>query len=117
MVLDVLPRGEMAAAAAELVRNARELFRLPGSEQTARDLAAHHLNSRLPLPINAVLEAERAELVLGDLAGEEGLRLPAEDLNLLADGAVVLLVELRAHNLALLDRDYHICVKDTRGRP
>ena len=82
-----------------------------GSQQAARDLAAHHLHARLPLPVDAVLEPERAELVLGDFAGEEGLGLLAEDFDLLADGAVVLVVELRVHNLVLLDRDYHIHVK------
>jgi hypothetical protein len=115
MVLNVLPRGEVAPAAAEFVRDARELLHLPGSEQAARDLAAHHLNSRLPLPVDTVLEPERAKLVLRDFAGEECLRLPAEDFDLFADGAVVLLFELGRHDLTLLDRHYHNCRERHNG--
>jgi hypothetical protein len=88
---------------------------LLGGEKAAGDLAADHLDTGLALTVDAVLEAKGAEFVLGDLAGEELTGADAEGLNLFADGAIVLNLEvllaglkLRGngrHNHPLIDRD------------
>ena len=75
VVLNVLAGGEVAFAAAELFGDFRELVGLCGSQQAAGDFAADHLDARLALAVDAVFQAERAEIVLGDFAREEG-RLP-----------------------------------------
>ena len=86
VILDVLAGGEVALAAAELVGDAGELVDLAGGEQSAGYFASHHLDAGLSLAVNAVFEAEGAESVFRDLAGEEGLGPVTEGFDLFADG-------------------------------
>jgi hypothetical protein len=92
----------------------------------AGDLGAHHLHARLPLPVDAEAQAERAEFILRDGTGKNFRCFRAEPLDLLAHGLIVLLVELFADcqallansghsyslNLPILYRDYSSCRKD-----
>ena len=89
MVLDVLPRGEVAFAAAELFGDARQLLRLAGGQQAARDLAAHHLHAALALAVDAVFEAERAKFIFRDFARQELRGALPKRLNFLADETIV----------------------------
>jgi hypothetical protein len=103
MVLQILPRGEMPAPAAEFVGDFRQPLQLRGGHHATRKLRAHHLHARLPLPINAVAQAERAEFVFGDRAGQHLLRFRAEPLDLFTNGLLVLLFEVFADDQALLN--------------
>ena len=49
---------------------------LRGGQQPAGNFAAHHLDAGLALAINAVLQAEGTEFVLGDGAASPGPRWP-----------------------------------------
>jgi hypothetical protein len=80
----------MALAAAEFVGNAGELQHLFGGEKAAGDFAANHLDARLPLAVDAVFEAERAEIVFSDFAGKERGGFGTKGLDLLADRNLVL---------------------------
>ncbi len=71
MILHVLAGGEVAFAAAELVGDERELLDLARREDAAGDLAADHLDACLALSVDAVFQAEGAEFVLRDFAGEK----------------------------------------------
>jgi hypothetical protein len=115
VILDVLAGGEVSSAAGEFVGDAGELADLRGGEKATGDLAADHLDTGLALAVDAVLEAEGTEFVLGDLAGEELTGAGTKGLNLFADGAIMLNLEvllvgldLRGggrHNHPLIDRD------------
>ena len=74
---------------AKVVADERQLFHLGGGHQAAGDLAAHHLDAGLPLAVDAVLEAERAEFVLRNFTRQEGAGLTAEGLDFFADQAVM----------------------------
>ena len=71
-------------------RDARQLLHLRCRQQSAGNLAAHHLHARLALAVDAVLQAERAEFVFGNFPRQEGVGLAAEGFDLLADQVVVL---------------------------
>ncbi|SPE37158.1 hypothetical protein SBA3_260014 [Candidatus Sulfopaludibacter sp. SbA3] len=116
VILDVLPRGEVALAAAELVGDTAELLQLWRGQQSARDLAAHHLHARLALAVDAVLQTEGTELVFRNLSVQKLLRSLAKRLDFLADGKLVLPFEILTmgkaflsscrHNHLYLYRDY-----------
>jgi hypothetical protein len=53
MKLQVLPRGEVRAAAGVLVRHARHLLHLPCRQHAAWNLRPHHLRPALALPVGA----------------------------------------------------------------
>ena len=74
--LDVLARGEVAVAAVVLARDVRELAQLRRRQQAVRNRDAQH--RRMLLDVQAVLQAQRPELVLGQLAGEKAARLVAK---------------------------------------
>src|SRR6266571_149843 len=93
MVLHVLARGQVSPAATELLGDARELFHLWRRQQPAGNFAAHHLDARLPLPIDPMLEPEGTEVVLRNLPGLESRGLPAEDFDFLTNGPIMLLLE------------------------
>ena len=76
--------------------------------ESAGNFAAHHLDARLPLAVDAVLQAEWAKLVRGDLAGEEALRLLAKSLDLLANGLLVLALKLLTGRCGFLHDRRHI---------
>ena len=67
---------------------------LGGGEQAAGDLAAHHLDARLALAVDAVLQAEGPEVVFGDLAGQVGHCLGAERFDLFANRSIMLILKL-----------------------
>src|ERR1035441_5982272 len=107
VILHVLAGGDVAFAAGEPFADARQLFHLRGGEQAAGDLAAHHLDAGLTLPVDAVLEAERAEVVLRDFAGEEGVGFAAEGFDFFADQVVVLELEVVADAEGIFDESGH----------
>ena len=74
--LDVLARAEVAVAAVVRARDVRERAQLARGEQAVGNRDAQH--RRMALDVEAVLQAQRPELVLGQLAGEEAARLVAE---------------------------------------
>src|SRR6267143_1381781 len=85
--LQVLARAEVAVAAVVLVCDLRELSQLLGREQAVGNGDAQH--RRVALDVEAVAEAQRAELVLRELAGEETFRLVAELDDALVDELLV----------------------------
>jgi hypothetical protein len=66
MELNVFARGEVASAGRVFIANERQDAELRGRKHPGSDLDAQHLESRLPLPIGAVLQAERPELLRRD---------------------------------------------------
>src|SRR5712675_1515279 len=74
--LQVLARAEVAVAAVVLAGDLRELSQLLGREQAVGNGDAQH--RRVTLDVQAVAQAQRAELVLRQLAGEKTFRLVAE---------------------------------------
>ena len=83
--LDVLARGDVALVERHvLLDHVGELLHLLGRDPAEGQLHADHLHLRLALAVDALLEPELDELVLGQLAGEElrGLRLEIVELAL-----------------------------------
>jgi hypothetical protein len=70
MILNILPGGEVAFAAAKLLRNSRKLHHLAGRENATGHFGSNHLHARLPLAVNASAKAHCPELVVGQLAIE-----------------------------------------------
>jgi hypothetical protein len=94
-------------AAGEFVGDAGELAGLGSGEKAAGDLAADHLDAGLALAVDAVFEAEGAEFVLGDLAGEELTGAEVEGFDLLADGAIILNLKVLVVGLNLRGSGCH----------
>ncbi|MBA7473738.1 hypothetical protein ES707_09082 [subsurface metagenome] len=76
VILDVLPRGEMAVTAIVAPRDMREAAQLLGGQRAVGNGDAEHV--RVQLQVNAVLQAQHLEFVLGELAGKAALHLVAE---------------------------------------
>ena len=77
--LDVLPRRDVALVERRvLLDRVGERLHLLGRDAAERQLHADHLDVGLALAVDALLEAEPDELVLGRLAGEELLGLVVE---------------------------------------
>ena len=88
--LDVLARGEVAVAAVVLARDVRQHAQLRRRQQAVGNRHAQH--RRVALDVQAVLQAQRAELVFGQLAGEKAPRLVAELRDAFVDDALVVVV-------------------------
>ena len=87
VVLDVLARGEVAVAAVVVARDVRERAQLPRRQLPVGNRHAQH--RRVLLDVQAVLQPQRAKLVLGQLAGEIAARLVAELGDAFVDDALV----------------------------
>ncbi len=74
--LDVLPRREMAVASVILAGDLGERPKLRRRDETIGNRDPQH--RRMLLDIEAVLQAQRAKLVLGQFAAQESLRLVAK---------------------------------------
>ena len=74
--LHVLARGEVGVAAVVLAGDARELADLRRRQFTVGHGHAQH--RRMALDVPAVLQAQRTELVIAQLAGQIALKLVAE---------------------------------------
>ena len=85
--LDVLPRGEMAVAAVVAARNMGQPAQLLRRQRAVGDRDAEHVG--VQLQIDAVLQPQHLEFVLGELAGEAPLHLIAEFRNALVDERTV----------------------------
>jgi hypothetical protein len=96
VVLDVLAGGEVAASTAEFIGDARQLTHLLCGQQPTGDFAAHHLDARLSLAVNAVLEAEGSELGVSNLPCEDGHCLCPEGFDFLSDCFNMLILKLLA---------------------
>ena len=107
VILDVLAGGEVAAAAAELVGDARQLIHLGGGEQAAGDFAAHHLDAGLALSVDAVLQAEWTEVRVGNLPSQVGHCLGAEGFDFFANRFIVLILKLFPLRKGYLDGRCH----------
>ena len=71
MELDVLPGGDVAPTAGELIGQHAHEIELFGGDGAGREFDAHHLvGAALTLAVDAVVEAHHPEHVLGDLLGE-----------------------------------------------
>ena len=88
--LDVLARGEMTVASVILAADVRELAQLRRRQQAVRNRDTQH--RRVFLDVQAVPQAQRPELVLGQLAGEKAPRLVAKLGDPLVDEALVVVV-------------------------
>src|SRR5579875_419293 len=81
--LDVLPRRDVSLAQRRiLLDHAREGLELLGCDRAEGKLGAHHLDVRLALTVDALLEAEFDELLFVDLAGKEARGLGLEVIEL-----------------------------------
>ena len=79
MELDVLAGGEVAPAAGVLVGDVGEHVELLGRDRAVGRLHPHHLVvAALALAVDAVVQPEDPEHVLGELAGEVALELLLE---------------------------------------
>ncbi len=107
VILHVLARGDVAFAAGELVGDVAELLELARCGEAAGDLHAYHLHAGLALSVDAVFQAEGAEFVVGNIAGDECRSLLAEDLNLLPNGLIVLILKGFALGEVFLDGGGH----------
>ncbi len=96
VILHILARGDVAAASAELFGDPAKLLHLADGREAAGDLAAHHLDPGLALPVDAMLQAEGAEFVFGDLPIQKCLGAMAEGFDLLANSVRVLNLKLFA---------------------
>ncbi len=76
VVLDVLPGGEVPVSSVILAGDLREHAQLGRRQQTVRNRDAQH--RRVLLDVEAVLQAQRPELVFGQLAREEAACLVAK---------------------------------------
>src|SRR5439155_3470584 len=85
--LQVLARAEVAVAAIVLTGDVCEFSQLPGRKQSVRNGDAQH--RRVTLDIEAVPQAQRAKLILGELAGEKAPGLVAELGDALVDELLV----------------------------
>ncbi len=90
MILDVLARGQVPFATAELVGDPGQLIHLRGGHRAARDLGADHVDAGLPLRVDTAAESLRAELVVVDLAGHPLFRVRTEQFDVGSNGCVVL---------------------------
>ena len=88
--LQVLARREMPVGAVVLARDLGELAQLPRGKQPVGDGDAQH--RRIALDVQAVAQAQRAELFLRELAGHEAARLVAELRDPLVHQALIELV-------------------------
>ena len=85
--LDVLPGGEMAVAAVILAGDMGERAQLGGRQEAVGD--RHPQHRRVLLDVEAVLQPQRPELVLGQRARKKAARLVAELRDTLVDDALV----------------------------
>ena len=76
VVLDVLPRGEMAVAAVVAARDMRQPPQLLRRQRAVGDRDAEHIG--VQLQIDAVLQPQHLEFVFGEFAGQAPLHLIAE---------------------------------------
>src|SRR5271156_1304878 len=121
MKLHVLPRGQMSFASSEIVSDPRQLTHLIRGEEASRHFRPDHLDPYLALTVDSATEAMRAELIVVDLAGQERIRLAAEQFDIAADRAIVFLLydlQIRGefgygHSL-LVYRDYHTSTEVAR---
>ena len=103
--LDVLPRGEMAVAAVVAPRDMRQRAQLLRRQRAVGDRDAEHIG--VQLQIDAVLQPQHLEFVLGELAGQPALHLIAKFRDALVDERAI---------------EFVICVHDWKpyagtGRP
>jgi hypothetical protein len=87
VVLNVLPRREMAVPAVVLACDPREHAHLFGLQQAIRHGDAQHRS--VLLDVQAVTQPQRLEVVGGNLARQEALRLVAELRDTLLDEALI----------------------------
>ena len=85
--LDVLPRGEMAVAAVVSPRDMGEPAQLLRRQRAVGNRDAEHVG--VQLQIDAVLQPQHLEFVLGEFAGETALHLIAEFGDTLVDQRAV----------------------------
>ena len=90
VVLDVLPRGEVAIPAVVFVRDIRQRVHLLAIERAIGDGDAQHIG--MQLEIEPVHQPERLELVFGQLAFETTTRLVAEFLDAGIDHRLVVMI-------------------------
>ena len=96
--LDVLPRGEMAVAAVVAPRHMGELAQLLRRQRAVGNGDAEHVG--VQLQIDAVLQPQHLELVLGEFAGEAALHLIAEFGDALVDqGAVDFIIGIHGRTV------------------
>ncbi|MNT76759.1 hypothetical protein D3C72_2158050 [compost metagenome] len=74
--LDVLAGAEVAVAAVPFARDVGQGAQLAGGQQAIRNGDAQH--GRVTLYVQAVLQAQDAEIIFGKLAVEEAARLVGE---------------------------------------
>ncbi len=97
--LDVLPRGEMAVAAIVAARDMRQPPQLLRRQRAVGDRDAKHVG--VQLQIDAVLQPQHLEFVLGQFAGQPALHLIAKFRNTLVDQRAIEFV-ICIHNGSLL---------------
>jgi hypothetical protein len=86
MQLDILARGHMPDTGGILLGQFCNPAQLIPRQSAERDLDTDHLDTGLPLAVNAVLETEGPEQIDRDFARNHAHRLSLEGLNLLDNG-------------------------------
>ena len=90
VILDILPRGEMAVIAVIFARDVRQHPHLAAVERAVRNGNAQHIG--VQLQIEAVHQPQRLELVLGHFARKATLHLIAEIGNAGIDDRLIIIV-------------------------
>ena len=85
--LDVLPRGEVAVTAVIAPRDMRERTQLLCRQRSVGDRHAEHIG--VQLQIDAVLQPQHLEFVLGELPGQPPLHLIAKFRNTFVDDRAI----------------------------
>ena len=110
--LQVLARGEVAVASVILASDMRQLAQLSRREHPVGNRDAQHRG--VLLDVEPVLQTQRPELVLGQLAGKEAPRLVAELRDPVVDEALIVGI-VAVHGGALYTAGYrrrYICKRN-----
>jgi hypothetical protein len=114
VVLDVLTGAEVPVAAVVALRNEREHAKLPGGQDPIRN--GHSQHRRMALDVQAVLKAQRAELVLGQFAGEKAVRLIAKLPHALVDDPLIDHIVL-VHDPRVTGEGWGVALRRGRAAP
>jgi hypothetical protein len=92
VILYILAGGEVPLASAEIVCHASQLAHLLRGQPSTRHLRPHHLDTGLPLAVDAAPQPEGPELIVRQLPSEKRIGLRPEQLDILPNCSIVLML-------------------------